>query len=184
MNKKLICIVLSLVMASVGSMAFAASSKTTNDLTSAVLGANDSTLAVEYVALSADATAQLAEITAFVAGNAPVINYFGDAVAAEVAALLPVGFDATTLVMNELISARVSQYVPGTEDVPVFFTFATAYADGAVIVVLVGIKDGNSVTWVPLRAEVTGGLVKIFFTQSVLALINDREVMLAVLSAN
>lgn len=186
MNKKFICLVLSLMLLCTASLAFAAPSKTTNDLTQnstgSVLGAQDSFF-VEPIPLTKDAGAALAAIAAFVAdGNKPVIDYFGDVVKAQILALLPTDFDATKLVMNELISARVMNYDPVMGDVPVYFTFATAYKEGTTLVVLVGVQNGDSVTWVPLRAVVENGLVKIYFTQQVLSSVNGREIMIAVLS--
>ncbi len=190
MNKKLICLVLSLTMICVSSLAFAAPSKTTSDMTSVkstsssssrVLGAGDG-LVIEAIALTKDAAAELATISAFAAAKTgPVIDYFGG-VKEQAVALLPQGFDATKLVMNELISVSVSGYEASMGDVSALFTFATSYKAGTQLIVLVGYKTGNTVTWVPLRGVVENGGVKVFFTKEVLTKINGQQVMVAVLS--
>ncbi len=183
MNKKIVCLALALMMICSASFAFATGSRTTSDLTSGtgVLGATDSNVLVEPVDLTPGAQALRDAIAAAVAG-APAAKFFTEDVQAKIAALLPAGFDLTTLEMLELVSVTISNYEEGAENIPWLFKFATAYPDGANVVAMFGVIDGATTTWFPLKAEVAGGEVKIAFTPEALIAGQGKDVVLAILS--
>ncbi|MCL2811150.1 MAG: hypothetical protein FWD25_04580 [Clostridia bacterium] len=183
MNKKLICLVLAMVMLCAAPLTFATAAKSPpgTPRTQAVLGAADQ-LSATVIGLTAAAQTELAEIAAFTAANVPVIGYFGDAVKAAVAALLPAGFDVESLVMHDFDLIALTGMDPSFNDFAQPFVYGTAYPDGANIVALLGIEGGSGVEWVALKAEVVNGFVVVYFTQAVLIALNGRTGMLAILS--
>ncbi|NLD60485.1 MAG: hypothetical protein GX647_12640 [Clostridiales bacterium] len=168
-------------------------SKTTQDLATVVsfASASGAQLAADFaVALAeptAAATEQLANVAAVVAGGASPVSYFAGK-EEDVAALVPEGFDPNTLEFNEFSPLTAVNYDESYADVVVSFKFATEYADGQVVVAMVGIPTGTNpdgtaiVEWYALKAEVVGGLVAVSFTQEVLALLDGAEGMIAILS--
>ncbi len=187
MNKKLVGLVLALVMLTVTSLAFASPSKTTTDLGRATGGTTTTggTLPLNVTVLTTGLAAQaasdeLAAIAGFTQQGAPLIEYFDPAVQAAIGALLPQGFDAKGLGMNELLPISVTGTVTGGAILS--FEFATQYQEGQTLVAMVGVRSGGTVTWYPLPAEVVGGVVRVHFTQEVLEKMQTGTAMLAILS--
>ena len=143
----------------------------------------------------ADAEEVLAEIAkVFTAvntdGMAP-IEYFAEDVQAAVAALLPEGFDLKTLELNEFVTVDQSGYTDAIGDVTAYFEFATPYALGQKLVMLLGFysgekdaQDNYEVEWVALAAEVQeDGLVAVTIpAECMVKMQTSKAVAAAVLS--
>lgn len=171
MYKKLLSLALALVMLGMASMAMAAPSITTGGLTT-----SDSDVIVtdNY---DDNYQNQLAAINNAVQSGTNLADFFGRSAIANV---LP-GVNLDTLVLNEFISVSLEGVGSGNKD----FKFATPFKNNAKIVVVVGIVGADgSITWIPLKATVANGVVKINFTKAALAAAAGNQVFLAVLSAS
>lgn len=192
MRKILTALLLAAMLLSGLAPAQAAPSKTTADMASARLYQIEDEevplagLAVSITANPEAVEAEIASIYTFTVENgAPVIDYFGDDVKSQVAALLPEGLDLNSLVLNELVTVEISNLENALldGDILVSFTFATTYEDGQNLVVLVGILSDNGETqWIPLEATAQEGVVKVHFTAEALEMAMDALFALAVLS--
>lgn len=189
MNKRLVGLVLALVMLTMTSLAFATvPSKTTIDMVRFVRAASATgeTLPLSVIVFPVEqvpeASAELASIAGFTKQGAPVVQYFDQSVQDALAPLLPEGFDATSLSLNEFVPIQVNGYDSAYGDVAFFFEFPTGYAEGQPLVALLGIQGDAGVTWFALKAEVVEGLVKIYFTQDVLEKMQTSIVFLTILS--
>lgn len=190
MNKKLVCLALALLLTlGTTSLAFATvPSKTTSDLVKPV-GVVSATGEPLPVAVSVPppeaaqaATETLASIAAFVQQGGSLVKFFDQTVQDAITSLLPVGINAESLTMNEFLPIKIADYDAAYGDITVSFEFATEYVDGQPIVAMVGIKEGETVTWYAQKAEVVEGVVRIYFTQDVLEKMQTGDVMLAILS--
>ncbi len=213
MNKKPLCLLLSLLMLCLSVSAFAAiPSKTTQDMAhvsridtknSVPVGAAFSfsfanaapATEAERIAVERKLAATQAELSAIYAfsveNQRPVIDYFGDDIKAAAGLLLPEGFDMDTLAMNELVPLMINGYEEAYGDMTVYLEFATQYQPGQPLVALVGVVTGvdeqgqQIVEWVPLQAEATeDGLVKVDFPSDLIMKIQQGDAMLAVLSGD
>lgn len=165
--------------------AFAAPSKTTQDLTSTGTTTSSSSqstpsLQVAIVSNTAGVTSDIQGLQA--AGGA--VSYFGDAAVAEIAAKLPNGVTVNDLEINEFVTSSVSAYTAGIGAVSVSFTFATQYKNGQALVAVVSVYDaaGNATRYV-LSAKVQNGVVLVTFPEDVLKALNGQTFGLAILSA-
>lgn len=199
MMKKLVALMLSLVLVVFSYVALAGSvgvpSVITDDLIKVVGVETESGVAVaadfvaQVVGTSVAASAELAKIFAAVSNGVAPVNYFAADVVSAVKALLPAGVNAEKLVMNEFAPLTITKYDSAYGAMTVSFEFATKYKDGQSLVALVGYVSGkdaagnNVVTWIPLQAEAVNGVVKIHFTQEALELLDGKEAMIAILSA-
>lgn len=168
MYKKLFSLALALMMLCMASMAMAAPSKTTSDLTS-----SDDGIAVSN---STSYDEQLEDIYAAIQNGVKAADLFGRSAIANVLS----GVNLDTLVLNEFISVNLEGVGSGNKD----FTFATPFKNNAKVVAVLGILNADgSVTWIPLKATVANGVVKINFTKAALAAAAGHQLFLAVLSA-
>lgn len=189
MNKRIICVLMALVLASLG-CAFAETvpSVTVADVVT-VTEAVSSTgvplpadFAVNVAPQNETSTALIAEIAEFVK-SAPVAEFFGNDVAMTIATQLPEGTDVSALKLSELQPMVISNYDEACGDVVMTVSAAVEYADGAAVVALAGISGETGIVWYPLEASVTGGKVEVKFTQEVLTAAAGNEICFALLSA-
>ena len=192
--KKFMCVLLTMALALTAVTAFAATpSKTTANTTRVVRNSAEGQGVLVFV--TEDAEEVLAEIAkVFTAvntdGMAP-IEYFPEDVQAAVAALLPEGFDLKTLELNEFVTVDQSGYTDALGDVTAYFEFATPYAVGQKLVMLLGFysgekdaQDNYEVEWVALAAEVQeDGLVAVTIpAECMVKMQTSKAVAAAVLS--
>lgn len=172
MNKKWMAALLALVMmVGMGSMALASSSITTDDLT------------------SEEATPDQAVVTAvsaFInAGQGSSADYFGAAIKAEIAKMLPAGMTADDLVLDDVVTVDPTVYTEEQLKAGIELSLATSYADGETVIVLIGVPDGlGGVVWTPVKATVSGGQLTLKFSDKLAAaFIGSKEpVIFAVLT--
>lgn len=186
--KKLVVILAALTMI-LTSVAYAAEtpamatvpSKTSNDVTKIV----DKSGIIVKVDPKVEHVAELEKVIAFAAAkpDAPIVEYFGEEVKEQIAAVLP-DVEIEALEMNEFITIAV---VPGQEaiaDTEVEFEFTTVYAETQTVIALVGILTDGRTEWVTLEATVlASGRVSVHFTKDVLEKMNKAAaVTLTILS--
>jgi hypothetical protein len=193
MKKKLKVLVLA-VLLMISTMGYAAvPSKTTGDMATvaAITSVSGAPLAadfaVELIAEAPAASQELVKVAEVVSAGGTPVSYFADK-QEGIALLVPEGFDANTLEMNEFSPLTAINYDENYGDVVVSFEFVTEYTDGQTVVAMVGVvtgvnADGTAIVeWYALKAEVNNGLVQVHFTQEVLAKLNGTEAMIAILS--
>lgn len=169
MSKKLFCLALALMML-VCATAFAAPSKTTNDVTSKYVGdtsAYAADFAINAKEESAAATAVLDAILAYAETNTDIVKVFGDDVVDAIKALLA-DVDVDTLDVGELFPLNIANYDAAYGDVKVSFKTNTAENT---VVALLGVVEAADTTWCALETEVEDGEVVVTFTEEVLSAI-------------
>ena len=187
--KKLV-VILAVLMMMVASVAYATEaplaavpSKTSNDVTKV----EDKTGTIVKAEPSVEAVAELEKVIEFAKAqpDAPVIEYFGEAVKTQIAAALP-NVDEKALEMNEFVTIATAPTAEVVADAEVEFEFATVYTAKQAIVALVGIFNGAEVEWVAQDATVLdSGKVSVHFTKDVLEKMSKAtSVSLAILSVS
>ena len=160
MSKKLISLMLALALLCSVSMAYAAGSKGTGDMTS--IDDDDTPLAGwSIIIVDEDIQGLLAEIAA----ASSLSDYFGIAL-------------ADSLELVELIALSVENYDPSIGDASQIFTFPTVLS--GTVAALIGI-DGN---WTQVRIEIVDGAAKITFPKALLEAMNGKITYLAILMAS
>lgn len=168
MRKKWVSLLVCLVLLGTAAAAHAAApSKTTQDLVQvvSVVTANESEQdALIYLLdqYSDNAVTQLQQIGALVSAGTPAIQFYPEAVRAQIAALLPPGTDPVVLSLNDMISVGVGLYEVTDGDVTVTFTFATQYQPGQAVVAVFSYLDATgAVAWWAIKAEVADGNLRV-----------------------
>ena len=118
-----------------------------------------------------------------VAGSGqPVATYFDEATR-NTASLLQ-GDDLDSLVAYEIAAVTAVNYVDTYGDAAAVFTFATPYTEDMSGVTMAGYYDEEQGTmvWTALRTEFTEGGVSVTFTQQLIPILEERGVMIVVLS--
>ncbi len=197
MNKKFKVLALLLVLALSFNMVsvFAATSPKGQDLTKVESYKGTDNVVPEpafiiYVTQPTDPWQQdmdaVAELTK--AGKTP-IEFFDDAVKADVANLLPAGTDLAALQMNEFVPISALNYEEAYGDVTAAFEFPTQYAEGQPLVALAAVYTlVNSVTnewsaeWFACAAEAKMGKVYITFPADYVAKLEGGWGSLAILN--
>lgn len=191
--KKLISLVLVFLFA-LTTCAFAVPSKSTADMaTVEVAGDNipaDSGFAITPVvdetvneALVKTVQAEIAKL----AESASAVEYFGEVKDAEgnvVSLTELLGVD--TVNVFEFMPLSVENYDVAYGNVTATFQFATVYAEGEEVLVLIGVvnEETEAVEWTALNGVGTGaeGAIEVEFTPEVLEAIQGGEAMMAVVS--
>jgi hypothetical protein len=195
--KRLMVLLMAVLLVLTSAAHAAVPSKTTQDMATVVsmVSASGVALGAEFVVALTEpteaATQQLADIAAVVSAGGSPVSYFAgmaEGMLENIALLLPPDFDPDTLELNEFSPLTGINYDEAYGDVVVSFEFATAYADGQVLVAMVGIpigenEDGTAIVeWYALQAEVVDGIVQVTFPQDVLVLLDGADAMIAILS--
>lgn len=169
-------------------------SKTTQDLakvvsvTSDVGAAMPDDLLISLLKETESADKALKQLVEFTDQGLAPVRFFNETVQGEIASMLPGGADPDQLVIDEFSPMIVKHKAESSGGVTASFQFATVYEDGQTVVVLVGIVTGTDaqgnpvIDWTPIRAEVENGLVKAYFPEELLTLLNSKDAMIAVLS--
>ena len=189
--KKLTCLLLALVLVCGCVGALAAGSKSTGSMTSSTTNSSnyDAVAVTEpdvgvgsNVALT-EAQKQLVDTTlAAIAGAANPVAYFGDAVKAEIAALLP-GVNVDTLQLNELTAISVKNYSITNGSLTVNCVFPTKYTAGQKVVVMIGVQQNGTVSWMSFAGTVLNdGSVSVTLPADVLLRIQNGNAVIAVLN--
>lgn len=184
--RKSFSMMLALVLVfTMGTVAFAAPSKTAENLN------NSKTEGMVVKAIlepTEQVAAESALIQGFIDSGKPVIQYFPKEVQDAVALAFP-GVDLSKLVMHEFVSVEEFGYDPETMgDVEAKLTFATPYPEGAKLAVLAGLytdkdADGNwKATWYVCPAVVKDGLVVVTLPKEFLGANINGNAVFAVLS--
>lgn len=196
MNKRMVAFVMMLVLCFVSVSAFAASSKTTNDVVDVVVkpaakpaakpvAVPTETVVEEVedvvsvtVATNEETKATVEEIAAFVEGGASVVEFFGEETVLAVEA--EVGTKATELKLDEYVAVKVE----GTAKAGAQLTIEPAadYSEkDTVVVVASATVNGQKVNKVVTYSIVNGKLV-INITEELAALLAAGQVDFAILS--
>jgi len=123
------------------------------------------------------------DILEFVQNN-NAIDFFGEEAQFAALEFLPSGTDLAGLKLDEFEQIESDNYSVSMGDVDATFEFPTQYKQGDVLLALAGVKDGDKVTWTPLKTEVTtDGRVTITFTQECVLSLQGRVCALALLRA-
>ena len=148
--------------------------------TGAVLPA---TFAVEPVAEpTATEKVVLDAITAAATSADNLAAFFGTQTMMAVTATVA-GVDVSKLTLDEAFPLTVADYDVSFGDITVTMSLAKQYADGDVVVALVGIVNADgTITWTPVQATVVEGELAITFTQDILGAAGTNELVFALLS--
>lgn len=172
MNKKIVALMLVLALCLTSAVAFAANSKTTNDIVST----DDAPVVV--VSPTAESIKTLEEIAAFVNEGKPVVEFFEPEVQAEIAAALPADADVNALKVDEVFPISLSNKST-TGSVSVTLSTAATYKSDAKVVVMARVGG----RWVTLRTRIVNGkLVVELPADLVSSLAADEDVVLTILS--
>lgn len=195
--KKLICLVLAMLLC-VGSvtLAMAASSKTTSDMTgteevkTSTGSSAPKDLVVEPIADTAgtkEQQAQCEQMVEEIAAAGSVAEFFGDlqddaGASLDLAEIL--GTDKP--VVNEVVPLVVKNYTAGSGSMKASFTFATPYQKDEPVVVVVRVVDPKTgkVTQIALKGNGNGvnGGIDVVFPPEVLEAIQNGTATMAVVS--
>lgn len=211
--KKILCLVLALLCLSAYAMAESVPSKNTSDMVSLEIDATlnpdlpaDSGLVVlpvpeedeehagayaEPIALCQEEIAKLAESVAQSAETAEtsgVEAYFGEVRDSDGnVVVLSEALAAQSLNVFEFMPLIVENYENTYGDVTLTFQFKTPYADGEVLLVLVGIQNSETgeIAWTAFEGVGLGeeGAVQVVFTPEIMDAIQNNMALLAVVSA-
>lgn len=97
-------------------------------------------------------------------------SYFGTSIASAIARLLPSGVSADSLNVTEAVAVDVSGYTAADLRNGITLSTPTYFADGAVVIVVIGIPDANGgVNWIPVKATVSGGAIQLKVSSSTAA---------------
>lgn len=192
MNKRIFSVALALVLAfATLTCAFAApDSISAADVTTAqVVGVTSSsgvTLPADFsvapVAGSNTTDAVVNGINMAAASVGGLTTFFGEAAMTAISTVVP-AVQAANLKLDEAFPISVANYSGAYGDVTVTLRLTKTYADGDVVVAMVGIigADGT-ITWTPVEATVVNGEVAVTFPQAVLEAAAGSEVVVAMLS--
>lgn len=193
MNKRVFSIALALILA-LASMACAFAAPDSPDSTSVgevkVTGVASSTGAVLPATFAvapvevptATEKVVLDAITAAATSADSLADFFGTQTMMAVTATVT-GVDVSKLTLDEAFPISVASYDVTFGDITVTMSLAKEYADGDVVVALVGIVNADgTITWTPVQATVVEGELAITFTQDLLSAAGTNELVFAVLS--
>lgn len=179
MNKKLLSLVLAIVVLSVGSVALAAPSIGTGNMTTGTTigdyGTPLGVLGVQVGTTTSFFEMLRQEISAFIADGKPVYDYFSGSVTGAAPA------NAAALKLNEMFPISVNGFAAGIGDVDWTVSTATQYTDGQALMVMIATPNGSGATWTQANAEVVGGKVVIHFTEALLAALAKDGGVVAIL---
>lgn len=137
---------------------------------------------IEIVPETPAAVKLLADVTAAVEGDKPVVSTFFAEQADAVKALLPAGTDADALKLFELAGLRVSGFTPDMGAIAVQLAFPTLFEVGKPVVVMVGLVEGDVITWEALLGTAQAdGSVLVTMPGELLASVQAGEAVVTVL---
>lgn len=111
-------------------------------------------------------------------------EYFGEEVMAAAKAVVAENVSLDNLQVDEFFPLEQAGYKAEYGAVKATFQFATEYAEGTVLVAMIGIVGENGeITWIPLNAEVVEGKVQIDFTEEAMQQIAENKAVIALLRA-
>ena len=174
MMRKFLSLLLAAVLLCAVTGALAVGSKTTNDLARVYQTIEESDVPLgATISVSPELTdaarKELAAITAFVAGNKPAADYFGETVKAGMAGFLPAGVSTSDLVLSEFASLTIQNYDAASGDIVSTIGFATPFTADQPVVVVFGYTDESGATvWQALEATVVDGKIKVTFPAELL----------------
>lgn len=171
--KKVACLLVALLLCftAVAFAEEAVPSKTVENLT--VIKAENVTIAVAEDQAKVDVCN--AEITKL--GATTPAEYFAGV---DFAAVL----GTADVKVYEFVPVTMTGYDEAAGDVKATLTFATPYAADSKVVVMVGLVDGEAITWTALEATVNAeGAVEVVFPAALMTGIQNGTALLAVVSA-
>ena len=173
--KKLICLVIALVCFASLAMAESTPSKTVEDLykVDVVETENGQTFILDVVLDDEAAKTEAEKLNA----AASVESYFGEVVN------MKEYLNAETLNVFEFTGLKAENFSEEMGQVTAVFQFATPYEAGTKVLMLIGEKQDDTVTWTAFDGEVTEEGVKVVLPADVVKNIQDGGCMLAVVSA-
>ncbi|MDD4711304.1 MAG: hypothetical protein PHD27_08565 [Eubacteriales bacterium] len=153
MKKRTLSLILVMALVLVVPFASASSPSVDNDAMYDVIPGVESVI---ITVLPETETSQevLADITAAIEGDKPVVSAYFAEQALDIQALLPVGTDVDTLKLFELATLMVSGYTADMGPLTVKLTFPTAFEYGKPVVVMVGLVQGEDIVWEALIGSV------------------------------
>ena len=180
--KKLICLVIALVCFASLAMAESTPSKTVEDLykVDVVETENGQTFILDVVLDDEAAKTEAEKLNA----AANVESYFGEVknYAGEVVNMKEY-LNAETLNVFEFTGLKAENFSEEMGQVTAVFQFATPYEAGTKVLMLIGEKQDDTMTWTAFDGEVTEEGVKVVLPADVVKNIQDGGCMLAVVSA-
>jgi hypothetical protein len=188
MFKKAVGVTLALLICGFAVPARAATpSKTIEDLTSVTQvtlqdGTSGSALMWVREEPSQLTVTQLEASSEYAATSPAISDYFPEDARNEAMELLPERTDLAQLIMSELISLGIGEYLEKYGNVAGTFLFPTEYEETQIVLAMVGyLGEDGTVLWQPLEAEVVGGELKIIFPEELMLKIG-HDAVLAILS--
>lgn len=136
------------------------------------------------VVLSEKTNEIISAIQQLVSGGGTPAEFFGTSVAGQIASLLPAGISVDDLELDEVVAVNLSGYSPSAlAEMGLELGLPTYYADGATVIVLVGITAADgSMEWIPVQGEASSGKVHLAFDDETAEKM-DGIIVFAVLSA-
>ena len=187
--KRFVCIVAALVC--IASVAVAAPSKTTGDMSSSTTAPVQETVVanptIDVNGSDAASAALCNEEVAKLQASGSAAAYFGDVKdAAGNAVSLASVLGTDDVKVNEFVPLVIKDYDVSYGNVRSTFKMPTAYAQGEKVVVLVGVKNPatGEIEWVALEGVGVGtdGEIQVEFPAELLAAIQNGNALMAVAS--
>lgn len=177
--KKLISVVLVLVLCLSVASALAAKSPV-NPQPSAETETATKTEPAPELKLDSKSAVAIALIEAL-NGSASVDEFFGDVITTDgKTAKLSELLGSDNLDVNEFVS--ISLEGTTTDAMKVAFTVPSQYADGTDVIIVIGIVDGEEVTWYAIKGEVAGNQVIVELAPELLQAMLDKDCVVAIVS--
>lgn len=180
MNRKMIAMVLVMMLCLTSAVAFAAPSKTTSNVVS-TKPTTETKATIVVVEPTAASEAELDSIASFVNDGKPVVEYFGEDIAQEIATALPNVTDMSTMKLDEFFPITyVGTGTPGSATITL--NTAATYKETDNVAVLGGIVTSNGTEWKLMPSSIVEGKIQVTLDAAFTALLKTNEAFLAVLS--